>query len=112
MITPAVSSESNIEAQNQLSAAKLPSADINAVEAGHDATRASSSEKYPEPTEEELQVLRKVPERLPWVSFSLCLVELAERASYYGAKTVFSNFIQFPLPKGPVSGTYLGGCCC
>ena len=59
-----------------------------------------SVEKYPPPTDQELGTLRKVAETLPLVSFSLCLVEFAERASYYGAKTVFSNFIQFPLPKG------------
>lgn len=60
----------------------------------------ASVEEYPHPTDEELRTLRKVAETLPLVSFSLCLVEFAERASYYGAKTVFSNFIQFPLPKG------------
>lgn len=61
------------------------------------------SECYPIPTEEELTTLRKVAGSLPLVSFALCLVEFAERASYYGAKTVFSNFVQFPLPEG----TYL-----
>ncbi|KAK8204393.1 peptide transporter ptr2 [Zalaria obscura] len=30
----------------------------------------------------------------------LCIVELAERASYYGVQTVFSNFMQFALPAG------------
>lgn len=30
----------------------------------------------------------------------LCIEDLAERASYYGASTVFSNFMQFPLPDG------------
>lgn len=55
---------------------------------------------YPAPTEEEKASLRKVPASLPLVSFSLCIVEFAERASYYGAKNIFSNFIQFPLPKG------------
>jgi hypothetical protein len=41
------------------------------------------------------------------------VVEFAERASYYGVKTVFSNFMQFPLPKGgngagaPPKGTEL-----
>ncbi|KAJ5171676.1 hypothetical protein N7492_004269 [Penicillium capsulatum] len=59
-----------------------------------------TEDEYPLPTEEESQTLRKVGASLPLVSFSLCLVEFAERASYYGAKTVFSNFIQFPLPEG------------
>lgn len=61
----------------------------------------TSDSQYPLPTEEESKTLRKVAGSLPLVSFALCLVEFAERASYYGAKTVFSNFIQFELPEGP-----------
>jgi proton-dependent oligopeptide transporter, POT family len=34
------------------------------------------------------------------VAWTLCVVELAERASYYGATTVFNNFIEYPLPEG------------
>ncbi|KAI9043442.1 putative MFS peptide transporter [Aspergillus affinis] len=64
------------------------------------ALSSADSDEYPAPTEDEAKVLRKVAGNLPLVSFSLCLVEFAERASYYGAKTVFSNFIQFPLPEG------------
>jgi MFS family permease len=60
----------------------------------------TSDDGYPLPTAEESKTLRKVAGSLPLVSFALCLVEFAERASYYGAKTVFSNFIQFPLPEG------------
>ncbi|EMC98976.1 hypothetical protein BAUCODRAFT_120266 [Baudoinia panamericana UAMH 10762] len=30
----------------------------------------------------------------------LCIVEFAERASYYGVQTIFANFMQFPLPPG------------
>jgi hypothetical protein len=63
-------------------------------------SEADLDAQYPAPTEEESQTLRKVAGSLPLVSFALCLVEFAERASYYGAKTVFSNFIQFPLPEG------------
>lgn len=61
---------------------------------------ADDDDEYPAPTEEEKGTLRKVPAHIRLVSFSLCLVEFAERASYYGAKTVFNNFIQFPLPEG------------
>lgn len=60
----------------------------------------TTDDEYPLPTADESQTLRRVAGSLPLVSFSLCLVEFAERASYYGAKTVFSNFIEFPLPKG------------
>ncbi|EXJ93216.1 hypothetical protein A1O3_01773 [Capronia epimyces CBS 606.96] len=57
-------------------------------------------DNFPAPTEEEKKTLRKVAAHVPITSFALCLVEFAERASYYGAKTVFNNFIQFPLPAG------------
>ncbi|KAJ4051998.1 peptide transporter ptr2 [Fusarium oxysporum] len=59
----------------------------------------STSDRLP-PTTEEKQKLRKIAGRIPWVSYLLCIVELAERASFYGCKTVFNNFLQFPLPKG------------
>jgi dipeptide/tripeptide permease len=52
------------------------------------------------PTVEEQSTLRKVSDKLPYASFVLCIVELAERASFYGVKTVFNNFMQFPLPEG------------
>jgi dipeptide/tripeptide permease len=55
---------------------------------------------YPAPTEEERATLRKVADSIPYVAYLLCLVELAERASFYGVKTVFNNFMQFPLPEG------------
>jgi hypothetical protein len=57
-------------------------------------------EKYPPPTDEEKATLRKVPGNIPWIGYSLCVVEFAERASYYGATTVFANFLQRPLPPG------------
>lgn len=57
---------------------------------------------FPSPTAEELSTLRLVPDSLSAIAFSLCLVEFAERASYYGASTVYSNFIEFPLPAGRI----------
>ncbi|KAM0794956.1 POT family-domain-containing protein [Usnea florida] len=66
---------------------------------------------YPPPTDEERSRLRKVADSIPSVSYWLCAVEFAERASYYGVQTVFSNFLEFPLPQGgngagaPPSGT-------
>jgi hypothetical protein len=59
-------------------------------------------DEHPSPTKEELSTLRKVPGDLSAIAFALCLVEFAERASYYGASTVFSNFIEFPLPAGRI----------
>jgi hypothetical protein len=55
---------------------------------------------YPVPTEEEEKTLPKVAGSIPWVAYCLCFVEFAERASYYGAQTVFANFLTYPLPKG------------
>ncbi|WRT65309.1 uncharacterized protein IL334_002252 [Kwoniella shivajii] len=52
------------------------------------------------PTHEELSTLRKVPAPLPWIGVLLCFIEFAERASYYGSKGPFNNFIKQPLPKG------------
>ncbi|EME46276.1 hypothetical protein DOTSEDRAFT_148348 [Dothistroma septosporum NZE10] len=57
-------------------------------------------ETYPHPTDEESRTLRKVTDAIPTTAYLLCFVEFAERASYYGAKAVFSNFMQFPLPNG------------
>lgn len=39
------------------------------------------------PTEEELKTLRRVPGKIPTVTYFLCAVEFCERASYYG-KTI------------------------
>lgn len=50
-------------------------------------------------TEEDRHLLRRIPDSIPMISYIICIVEFAERASYYGAKTVFNNFLQFPLPK-------------
>ena len=57
-------------------------------------------EAYPPPTDEERGTLRKVADSIPAVAYCLCAVEFAERASYYGVQTVFSNFLEFPLPQG------------
>ncbi|KUL82647.1 hypothetical protein ZTR_09080 [Talaromyces verruculosus] len=61
---------------------------------------SDGDDEYRLPTDEEKVTLRKVSDDLSIIAFGLCLVEFAERASYYGAKNIFSNFIQFPLPAG------------
>jgi hypothetical protein len=57
-------------------------------------------DELPLPTEEEKATLLRVAAPVPWLTFVLCFVEMAERASYYGVSTVFNNFMEFPLPKG------------
>lgn len=46
-----------------------------------------------EPTEEEKQTLRKVSDKLPWAAFIVCIVELSERAAYYGLSGPFQNYM-------------------
>lgn len=64
-------------------------AEVQAKGADHSIASSTDDddyENYPPPTEEELKTLRKVAANMPLVSFALCIVEFAERASYYGAK--------------------------
>lgn len=66
---------------------------------------AIDHEAYPEPTETERTTLRKVYDTIPLTAWTLCFVEVGERASYYGVKAAFNNFMQFPLPDdGPGTG--------
>ncbi|KAF1356652.1 peptide transport protein PTR2 [Delphinella strobiligena] len=46
-----------------------------------------------EPTEHELQTLRKVSDKLPWSAFLVAVVELCERFTYYGLSGPFQNYI-------------------
>lgn len=75
--------------------------ELKVLNGGRSSESESDNGQFPPPTEEEQLTLRKVHGSIPWVAWLLCVVELAERASYYGASGIFSNFIQFPLP--PVS---------
>jgi dipeptide/tripeptide permease len=52
------------------------------------------------PTEEEKSTLRKVAGKIPSIAYWICAVEFAERASYYGVKGLFTNFVNKKLPKG------------
>ncbi|KAH6888130.1 POT family-domain-containing protein [Thelonectria olida] len=85
---------------NQLSPTQDNLEKAPALEANLHQASDSDNEDYPPPTKDERATLRKVSDKIPWSSYLLCIVELAERASYYGTKTVFNNYMQFPLPKG------------
>ncbi|MDI5899652.1 hypothetical protein QLS81_16555, partial [Flavobacterium sp. XS2P67] len=61
---------------------------------------AEYNEKYPEPTAEDYATLPKVLGHAPYATYLICLVEFAERASYYGVKDRLNNFIQLRLPTG------------
>lgn len=72
---------------------------------GDVASSSDGDDEYPLPTAEEKSTLRLVSDDLSIAAFALCIVEFAERASYYGAQNIFSNFVEFPLPAG-VSYTF------
>ncbi|KAH8896727.1 PTR2-domain-containing protein [Thozetella sp. PMI_491] len=56
------------------------------------------------PTDIELKTLRRLPYQLSWTAFSIGIVELCERLTYYGTGQILTNFIQRPLPAGSTTG--------
>lgn len=52
------------------------------------------------PTKAEATSLRRILGLAPFKAYLLCLVEFAERGSYYGVTGCLANFIQRPLPEG------------
>ena len=46
-----------------------------------------------EPTAEDLALLRRVPDKLPWSAFLVAIVELCERFAYYGLSGPFQNYM-------------------
>lgn len=59
------------------------------------------------PTQTEAKTLRRVLGRATYSSYLICLIELAERASYYSVVGILANFIQRPLPDGSTTGAPL-----
>ncbi len=57
-------------------------------------TASLSSSESNEPTEEERQTLRKIADVLPWSAFSVAVIELCERFTYYGLSGPFQNYIE------------------
>ncbi|KAL2844403.1 POT family-domain-containing protein [Aspergillus pseudodeflectus] len=62
----------------------------------------SSIEK---PTDEELNSLRRVSGKIPWIMWTIAFVELCERFSYYGSAVLYTNFVNRPLPPGSTTGS-------
>lgn len=56
------------------------------------------------PTKTESATLRRVLGRASYAAYLICLVELAERGSYYGVSGILANFIQRPMPPGSKTG--------
>lgn len=61
------------------------------------------------PTKDESSTLRRVLGGAPTAVYLICLVELAERASYYSTTGLLSNFIQRPLPPNSTLGNVIKG---
>lgn len=59
------------------------------------------------PTEEEEHTLRRVAGHPPLHVYLICLIEFAERGSYYGVSGILTNFVQRPLPDGSKTGAPL-----
>ncbi|RDI88425.1 hypothetical protein Vi05172_g1331 [Venturia inaequalis] len=57
-------------------------------------------------TGEELRTLRRVSDHIPIKAYTIALVELTERLSYYGTVQIFVNLIQQPNP-GTATGKAL-----
>jgi POT family proton-dependent oligopeptide transporter len=69
-----------------------------------DGPRASDEALAGLPTPEEMSSLRRVSGPIPLKVFTIAIIELCERFSYYGCTVVFTNFIQQPLPDGSNTG--------
>ncbi|KAK2744341.1 hypothetical protein FQN55_006855 [Onygenales sp. PD_40] len=69
-----------------------PSSDVQAT--------VSPVEDEDAPTEEERATLRRIPGKIPSLTYLVCMVEFAERASYYGTSPLISNFVNRPMPVG------------
>ena len=66
--------------------------------------KSSATMEEDEPTEEELAILRKVSDHLPWSAFIVAMVELCERFTYYGLSGPFQNYIQYHPHDSPIGG--------
>ncbi|KAI5954832.1 hypothetical protein KGF57_003856 [Candida theae] len=56
------------------------------------------------PTKSEEETLRRVIGKINYAIFLICVVEFAERASYYSVTGILANFIQRPLPENSPHG--------
>jgi len=96
--------------QETLAVEKPPTFDYSKKEIDSESGVVSSTGEFsalddegneaPHPTEEEKQNLRYVAGKMPTIAYWLCFVEFAERASFYGVKPLFNNYVNRHLPVG------------
>ncbi|KAL3492274.1 POT family-domain-containing protein [Aspergillus germanicus] len=65
----------------------------------------TSTKSIEKPTDEELNSLRRVSGKIPWIMWTIAFVELCERFSYYGSAVLYTNFVNRPLPPGSTTGS-------
>ena len=49
-----------------------------------------------------------MPDKFGWNMLTIAFIEMCERFSFYGTVSVFTNFIQHPLPGGSSTGADRG----
>lgn len=76
-------------------------------EADSEILTGPNGERYP--TKEELDTLRRVCGKIPWLIYTIGFIELCERFAYYGTTAVFVNFISYPLPPNNAAGAGKAG---
>lgn len=80
------------------------SIDVEKLRATTETTGSDDLYHDDEPTEEEMNTLRRVSGKIPWAAFTIAFCELCERFSYYGSAVLYTNFVQWPLPEGSETG--------
>ncbi|RMZ67426.1 Major facilitator superfamily domain general substrate transporter [Pyrenophora seminiperda CCB06] len=83
-----------------------------AVAKEHDIASSLPDEDGREPTEDEMNTLRRVSGKIPWTAMTVTFVEFCERFSYYGTTAVFVNFIQQPRPFSSRTGAIVESSLC
>ncbi|KAJ1911323.1 peptide transporter ptr2 [Mycoemilia scoparia] len=61
------------------------------------------------PTEEELETMTRVSDRLPVAAVFVVATEFCERFTYYGVSGIFQNYMQNPYKTGDTPGAIDGG---
>ncbi|KAG9669737.1 hypothetical protein KCU99_g6465, partial [Aureobasidium melanogenum] len=81
--------------------------DSNPRKLAHDEKNALVTPDGEEATDEEIQSLRHVADRIPFASWLVAGLSLTERFTYYGINSPFQNYVQNP-PGDPVRPGGLG----
>ncbi len=67
-------------------------------------TAGSPTPDGEEPTNEELQTLQHVADKLPWAAWLIAVIELCERFAFYGLVGCLQNYMQNPANSTKLPG--------